>query len=212
MRWIQPFAIVSILSTTTLVSVAPALYPEPAIVAQAWQLDFRHDLPRRIVVEVPGEAAPKAYWYITYLITNNTGAEQVFLPAFELVTKDGAILRSDSELSATVFDTIARRERQKPLQSALKIAGPLLQGEDQAKYGVAIFEEPSIEMGSFSVFAQNLSGEAAALLDTAGNPVKDADGNTITLRKTLQIDYTVSGDELFAGDPIKKTAEGWVMR
>jgi hypothetical protein len=212
MRLIRILTAVSFLSTGLLVATAPAIYPQPAVAPKAWQLDFDHDAPKRIVVEVPGGTAPKAYWYLTYAITNHTGAEQVYLPHFELLTKEGNVLRSDTELSDSVFRAIARSERRKPLEPALKLAGPILQGEDQARFGVAIWEEPSIEMGSFSIFAHNLSGESAPLTDAAGNPVADAQGNPIVLRKTLQLDYTVAGDNLYAGDPIKQVGKTWVMR
>ena len=32
------------------------------------------------------------------------------------------------------------------------------------------------------------------------------------LRKTRQLDFTVRGDELYAGDPIDATGDTWVMR
>ncbi len=79
-------------------------------------------------------------------------------------------------------------------------------------YGVAIWEEPSSEPGMFSVFVTGLSGETTPLTDAEGKEIKDKDGNVIMLRKTLQLDFNVRGDELYAGDPIDKTGEKWVMR
>lgn len=193
-------------------SPAPARYPQPSVYPVAWELDFRYDLPRRIVVEIPGQSAPKAYWYMTYVATNNTQQEQIFLPKFEMVTKTGEVLRSDQETSPAVFEAIARRERSKPLQPALKLAGQILVGEDQAKYGVAIWQEPEARMGSFSVFISGLSGETAPLTGADGKPMLDKDGQPILLRKTRELDFTVRGDELYAGDPIVKTNDTWVMR
>jgi hypothetical protein len=198
--------------SATFISTAPARFPQPSVYPIAWELDFKFEKPRRIVVEIPGEAAPRAYWYMTYVTTNNTNQEQIFLPKFEMVTKEGKVLRSDTERSPAVFEAIARRERARPLQPALKLQGQILVGEDQAKYGVAIWEEPDARMGSFSIFITGLSGETTTLTDDAGKPMTDKDGNPITLRKTRQLDFNVRGDELYGNDPIEKTNDAWVMR
>lgn len=191
---------------------AARAFPTPSVYPISWELDFKYETPKRIVVETPGSRLPKAFWYMTYVATNNTGKEQLFLPKFEMVTKDGRVFRSDLEASPSVYAAIARRERGKPLQPTLKLQGQILVGEDQAKYGVAIWEEPSPEPGSFSIFVGGLSGENTTLPGSDGKPLMDKDGNPIVLRKTKQIDFTVRGDELYAGDPIIKTGDSWVMR
>lgn len=212
MRWMPMITCVGLLATATLTAPAPARYPEPSIYPVTWELAFEHETPRRIVVEVPGESSPKAYWYMTYVATNNTDREQVFLPTFELVTRDGKVIRSDTERSSAVFNAIAQRERSKPLQPALELQGRILVGEDQAKYGVAIWEEPETELGSVSIYVAGLSGETAVLTDSSGKPITNQDGKEIVLRKTLKLDYTVRGDELYAGDPVIKSGQSWVMR
>lgn len=212
MRWMPLITCVGLLATATLTAPAPARYPEPSVYPVTWELAFTYELPRRIVVEVPGQGSPKAYWYMTYVATNTTDQEQVFLPTFELVTREGKIIPSDTERSATVFNAIAQRERSKPLQPALDLQGRILVGEDQAKYGVAIWEEPETELGSISIFVAGLSGETTVLKDSNDKPITDKDGKEIVLRKTLKLDYTVRGDELYAGDPVIKTGESWVMR
>jgi len=145
-------------------------------------------------------------------LASSTDREQVFLPTFDLLTKEGRVVKSDMETSAAVFNAIARREAKWPLKPALENAGPILVGEDQAKYGVAIWEEPSSEPGMFSVYVTGLSGETAPLTDSEGKPINDKDGQPILLRKTLQLDFNVRGDELYAGDPIDQTGKQWVMR
>lgn len=212
MRWMPLITCVGLLATATFTATAPARFPEPSIYPITWELAFKYESPRRIVVEVPGESSPKAYWYVTYVATNNTNEEQIFLPTFELVTKEGKVIRSDTERSAAVFNAIAQRERSKPLQSALELQGRILVGEDQAKYGVAIWEEPEAELGSISIYVSGLSGETALLKDSQDKPITGKDGKEIVLRKTLKADFTVRGDELYAGDPIVKTGESWVMR
>ena len=213
MRFLKPIlAAVVLASVATFTSTAPARYPQPSVYPIAWELDFKYETPRRIVVEIPGQAAPKAFWYMTYVATNNTDQEQIFLPKFEMLTKTGQIVRSNRETSPAVFEAIARRERSKPLQPSLKLQGTILVGEDQAKYGVAVWEEVEARPGSFTIFVNGLSGETAPLTDSTGKPMMDKDNQPITLRKSRQLDYTVRGDELYAGDPIEKTGDTWVMR
>lgn len=201
--------LLSMLTVSTFVGA----YPEPSRVPLSWELKFKYAEPKRIVVEVPGEANPKAYWYVTYTVTNNTNEERQFMPAFYMLTKSGKLVRSDKGVPKIAFDKIKQASGNKLLMSPLQITGTLNVGEDQAKDGVAIWEEPDAEMGSFSLFISGLSGESTQLKDDAGKPVNDAEGKPVILFKTLQLDYTVSGDEVYPGiDPINKTHERWVMR
>lgn len=188
-------------------------YPEPSKYPVSWELKFEYDAPRRVVVEIPGAPIPKAYWYMTYTVTNKTDTEQEFLPVFTLVAKDGKAIRSDKGVPKAVFDKIKSRSGNKLLESPIKVASTILVGDDEAKDGVAIWEEPDAEMGSFSIFIGGLSGEHAQLTDSKNEPVKDKDGKPVILFKTLQLDYTISGDEVYPGiDPVDKTHQRWVMR
>ena len=207
-------ALVAVALSGVLPHTVPAAraVPEPAIVSDAWQLDFTQSLPRRITVEVPGTNVPRAYWYVTYVAINNTGTEQMFLPVIEVVDKNGSVLLANKGVSPRVFDRIVEQERGKPLVAPLAVSGPILQGEDQAKYGVAIWEETDSRPGTFFVFVAGLSGEILTLVDSGGKPVTDADGKAIKLRKTRSLEFTVRGDELYAGDPVTAGSATWVMR
>ncbi len=203
------------LSLMSLLAVAytASAYPEPSKFPISWELKFDYATPRRIVVEVPGSAIPKAYWYMTYTVINKTDKEQDFLPVFTLVSKDGKVMRSDKGVPKAVFEKIKDRTGNKLLENHLKVADTILVGDDQAKDGVAIWEEPNAEMGSFNIFISGLSGEHAALADSSDKPVNDKDGKPVILFKTLQLEYIVSGDEVYPGvDPISKTHERWIMR
>lgn len=191
-------------AAATSTDKAPA-YPTPSINQVAWQIDFTHGLPQRIVVQVPGEETPKAYWYLTYHVTNNTDTERTFLPVFEMLTSEGKVFRSDNNIAPVVFESIKAREKNQFLEPALSIAGVLRLGEDQAKDGVAIWEEPMPEMGSFSIFVGGLSGEAQT--------VKGPGDKDVILRKSLQLDYVIFGDEVYPGeDKVHAKGETWVMR
>ncbi len=193
--------------------IALADYPKPSPYPVAWELKFEYDGPRRVVVDVPGSSVPKAYWYLPYTVTNTTDKEQLFLPLFEMLAADGRVIRSDQNIPPAVFERIKRREGKRFMEPFTTIGGEIRIGEDEARDGVAIWEEPTPRMGQFSIFVNGLSGETAIAKDATGTEMKDHDGKPIILRKTLQLDFDIPGDEFFAGDdPIKQVGETWVMR
>ena len=193
----------------TIAAFAPvalrAEFPKPSPFPKSWELTFEHGKPQRVVVQDAGSNAPRAYWYMTYNVVNNTDSEQPFLPAFELVTEDGRIVRNDFKIPRVVFDEIKKREGNKYLEPAALIAGKLRIGADEARDGVAIWPEPSAEMGKFSVYVSGLSGEIATVKGPTTKPV--------ILHKTLQLNYFVRGDEVYPGeDEVNENPEQWVMR
>src|SRR5690242_18395860 len=58
--------------TSPAQTTEPSNFPKPSLYPIAWELKFEHKIPKRIVVDIPGAAAPQAYWYMTYAVTNNT--------------------------------------------------------------------------------------------------------------------------------------------
>ncbi len=204
---------VACFATIVVAARLASAYPEPSKYPVSWELKLQYNHPRRIVVEIPGSPVPKAFWYFTYTVTNKTDTEQDFLPMFTLVTKDGKAIRSDKGVSKAVFNKIKSRTGNKLLETPIEVADVIRVGDDEAKDGVAIWEEPNAEMGSFSLFIGGLSGENVQLTDSAGKPWVGQDGKPVILFKTLQLDYAVSGDEVYPGiDPIRKTHETWIMR
>lgn len=193
--------------------IVDAEHPTPSLYPVSWELKFDHNTPQRIVVQSPGDATPKAYWYLTYGVTNNSGQEQTFLPVFEMLAETGQVIRSDKNIPAAVFDAIKTREKKPLLEPFTTIAGSVLLGEDQARDGVAIFPEPVTRMGKFSIFVAGLSGESAQVKDSAGKPVLDAEGKPTFLRKTLRLNYHIRGDEVYPGeDEVNVNSEEWIMR
>src|SRR5688572_16097021 len=89
-------------------------HPKPSVYPVSWELKFEHTKPKRIVVDVPGQGN-RAFWYMTYTVMNPTDQEQSFLPQFEMLTRDGRVLRSDNNISPKVHDAIRARERNNDL-------------------------------------------------------------------------------------------------
>lgn len=198
----------ALLQPTAVLADAPA----PSVYPISWELKFEHDAPKRLVMDIPGQAIPQAYWYITYTVTNNSGQEQTFYPIFEMLTKDGKIVRSDNNIPSRVFDQIKKQEKKQFLESYPAIAGQIRLGEDQARDGVAIWQEPASQMGNFTVFVGGLSGEIQQLKDDKGEAMKGPDGGPIILRKTLQLDYLSPGNSGIEGSAAHETHHEWVMR
>ena len=187
-------------------------FPKPSPYPITWEFKFEHSAPKRIVVDVPGGAA-QAFWYMTYKVTNTTEQPRTFLPVFEMLMEDGKVHRSDRNIPYKVFTEIKAREKNKFLEHFTQIGGEVRIGEDEARDGVAIWKEPNPEMGTFSIFLTGLSGEAVRLKDAEGKDVKGADGQSIILRKTLQMNYFVRGDEVYPGqDEVNTRPEAWIMR
>jgi hypothetical protein len=194
--------------------------PEPSPYPITWEIDFEYRKPQRVVVNIPGSRAPKAYWYLPYTITNEGEDTQTFIPQFELLTEDGKAHRAGRNLPKQVFDAIRARERNNLLLPPTKAGGEIRVGVDQGRDSVAVWEEPLRDMGTFRIFVGGLSGEFVELKDDDGKQIVDPKGEPIILRKTLQLTFHVNGDEVFPGEDLVNEGQGrtgrdakmWVMR
>ena len=80
--------------------------------------------------------------------------------------------------------------------------------------------EPMERMGTFRVYVSGLSGEAVWYKDGKETPMGKADwvkmkpeDAGMILRKTLELEFQVPGDEFFQGrDAVNDKGERWVMR
>jgi hypothetical protein len=180
-------------------------YPKPSPYPVSWELTFDHSLPKRILVQGPGDVNPLGYWYVTYHVANNTDVDKVlFYPKFDMMLEDGEDVASDMGVSTPVFEAIKKKEHLKYLQSNDTIGGELRQGEDQSKDGVAIWPEPRLRMGTFTIFCSGFWGETAIV------KVGDKD---VVLHKTLQLTYHLDSDENHpgGGDLVQKDDQ-YIMR
>ncbi len=180
-------------------------FPTPSPFPVMWELKFEVGTPTRVVVSTPNDPSPKAYWYLTYTVANHTGRELTFLPCFEMLDSSGRVTRSDRLIPAAVFATVQQREGKQFLEPALRIAGELRIGDDQMRDGVAIWPEAEANLSRFTVFASGFSGESTTITGPDNKPV--------ILRKSLQLDYAVSGDRRFASDnAVEETSRSFIMR
>ncbi len=218
-----PLTLATVLGLVTAIALplGAADYPKPSPYPITWEFTFEHKAPRRIVVSVPNSPTPKAYWYMPYTVTNEGEETQTYFPQFELMTEDGKIVRARKDVPKAVFDRIRSIERNDLMVPPTKVGGELQPGVDQARDSVAVWEEPDPDMGTFRIFVGGLSGEFVELKSqTTGEVLKNAKGNPIVLRKTLQLTYSVNGDEVYPGEDVVREGEGrigknakvWVMR
>jgi hypothetical protein len=217
MKKLLPLAFPTLLLSTAALVLA---YPKPNPHKISWELDIEQGTPTRIVVQEPGAAAPRAYWYLPFTVTNNTKEDQLFLPVFELVDEKGNVSRSDKDIPKAVFEAIKAREGKKLMEPLAVVSGALRVGVDEAKDSVAIWPEPTDRMGTFTIFVTGLSGEAVWWKDGKETPMREADWTKVKpeqageiLRKTLSLEYQVPGDEFYQGrDRVVLKRKDWVMR
>lgn len=196
--------------------------PEPSEVAATWDLEFRNERPQPIRVVVPGEDKPRTFWYLLYTLTNRTGKDRALAMEFILYTDTGQVLRGGKKVSTTVFDAIRKTHNNPLLKDIGAKAGKILQGEDNAKDGVAIWTDFDPKAGQIDLFVSGLSGDTTEI--TLPKPITvtetDAYGKqrTVTktkilLSRTLQLKYKVPGE---AGarftTPARLLNKKWVMR
>jgi hypothetical protein len=60
-------------------------YPKPSAVPYRWQLDFEPGQLRLYTDPIDGEH----YWFFTYVITNNTGRDQLWAPFLRALHRSG---------------------------------------------------------------------------------------------------------------------------
>jgi hypothetical protein len=210
-------AIAAGLSRPALAGDGNDAYPKPSPVPVSWELKFTHSDPKRLVVQLPGETIPKAFWYFTFSVVNKSdpgepaATEQVAYPVFLMRTEDGKLINGNDGVHPVLFDAIKAAEKNKFLEEPTLMGGRMLLGEDQRRDSIAVWPETSQRMGGFSIFVSGLWGESAPARDSQGNILKDDKGEAIMLHKTLMLGYHVDGDQTHF-DRVRKTAEEFIMR
>ena len=208
---------------TLLSIISPAgSAPKPSEVPTSWELDIDVQGPRPIEVTLPGATNPERFWYLRYTVSNRTGADRIFVPESVLYTDTGQVIQAGRKVPTTVFKAIKKRYNDPLLLDMTGVTGKLLQGEDNAKNGVAIWGDFDPKAGSFDIFIGGLSGETVEV--KLPRPIvvseTDATGKTqqvtktkVVLAKTMCLTYAVVGEAAARRDTrVKQVASKWVMR
>jgi len=195
--------------------------PKPSSLQKSWQLEFEFSDLKFVRVDVPGKG-PQTFCFLHYKVTNKTGGERIFVPKFVLYTDTGQILDSDKQTTVAAYRYIKTLLNSPFLRDTIGMAGKILQGDDNAKEGVAIWPDFDEKAGIANVFIGGLSGETTQI--DLPSPIKvvetSADGKkrevvkkTATLAKTKQLRFSVLGEAAarFTA-PIKLLDERWLMR
>ncbi len=209
------------------VGVGPQPSPNPI----SWEFQFTFLDPRRIEIQLPDSDRPEVYWYMVYTVTNASRRSQRFFPTFQIVTEDLRVVDTDMGISPLVFDAIRERHRitHKYMVHPTKSIGALLSGDDNARESVAIWRGVDLTLNNFRIYVAGLSGETRFVVNPSYDPGKPEtekvigpDGHVreltpnpkyFTLRKTLEIRYTLPGSPLARSQAEPERGETrWLMR
>ncbi|MBN1795598.1 MAG: hypothetical protein JW804_02895 [Sedimentisphaerales bacterium] len=189
--------------------------PKPVMVQGPlqWTADVEFTHIEQIKLKSGPDAETKRYWYIILSITNNTEKDINFYPNCELMTDTFQIIPAGRNVPKGVFDYIKKRHMGLyPFLEMLDTSGAkILQGEENARDLAIIWPDFDEKAKQISLFASGLSNETKVIelppMNDSGEPTK------VYLRKTLEMDYTISGDPKFRdAQKIKFLGQSWVMR
>jgi hypothetical protein len=148
---------------------------------------------------------------MTYTVTNNTPADILFAPSFELANDEGDLLKSGAGVPAAATKAILARLNQPLLQDQISIVGNLLRGEENSKDGLLVWPLTDLSVNEISIFGAGFSGET--------KPVTVPDRKTgketvVVLRKTALLRYKLSGEmvNIGSGEELPLVERRWIMR
>ncbi len=205
-RWAAAAAI----AVASLTGAAAPAAPEPAPVPERWQLDLRPNFLRIAVVADPSlpDAEPRAFFYLTYEVVNNSDRDLMFAPTWDLAAEDGSLVRSGRDIPPEVTAEIGRRLRNPYLLDQIGMAteGTFLRGEENARLGFVVWPAENLKVDDIVIFAGGFSGETRTVF-------KPDTGEEVVLRKTLMLRHEAPGELAALGDrPIKRSETRWIMR
>jgi hypothetical protein len=179
--------------------------PEPDPIPRRWQLDVETG-PLRIATFNVKDQGRLAYFYMTYTVTNNSGEDLLFAPAFE-VAMDREVIRSGRNVPLDVTKSLLASTQIPGIEDQISIIGQILQGRENAKKGLVVWPANELAPLELTVYAAGFSGETA----TVERPDTK---EKIVLRKTLMLRYAPPGDLTQYGQTAIPLAEPsrWIMR
>lgn len=198
----------SILALSLSGAAMVAMAPEPDPIPRRWQLSVEVGPLRVASMEVPGEGT-RAFYFLTYKVTNATDQDLLFTPMFEMGTDEGELIRSGRGVPAEVTRDILARLNNPFIQDQISIVGVLPQGEANAKEGVVIWPVSDTRVGEVVIYASGFSGETRPVEFTGA----DGEPRKVLLRKTLMLRYPTHGELRDMGSrPIEVGERRWIMR
>lgn len=199
--------------------------PEPSLTPVRWQLDIEPGALRLTTVNVEG-VGPRAFYTMTYKVTNNSGQDLYFAPAFELAVDEESPIRSGRGVATATTRDILAKQGNGRLADQVSVIGMLRQGPENAREGLVIWPAERLRANEVTVYAIGFSGETrriskpdskAGESKTAAEAPKTKAGarnpNEVVLRKTLMLNHQAPGDLTGLGDAvIERTGERWILR
>ena len=206
--------LVSLLGFMVITTCFATAAPEPAIVqrAQEWTLDVKYEPLQQITLRPDERGKPVRFWYLILTVTNNTGDDVELYPQCELMTDTFEIIPAGKDVPPEVFDYIKTRHRSMyPFLEQLDTSGMrVLQGSDNTRDIAVIWPDFDLRAKEISLFIGGLSNETVGVdYPVVGSSMPEK----VFLRKTLELDYSFSGDPAFRSEPkITFTGSEWIMR
>jgi len=210
----RSFALAALVLGFTFVSSAPMIpaavaAPEPEAVPSRWEFDLEAGKLRVISVNIPNEGQ-RSFYYWTYKVTNTTGEDLPFNPAFELYTEDGTkseLVRSGRDVPREATETILEKIDNDLLLDEVDIqSGLLLQGRENAREGLVVWPVESYKIDEVVIYAEGFSGESRSV-------TRPDNGERVVLRKTLMLRHSVEGTlDSTSPRPLRRTVERWILR
>jgi hypothetical protein len=176
---------------------------QPSRVPISWELTFKHGTLERLIVPIDGK--DQTFWFMRYTIVNNAGRDILFTPNFEILAESGIDSPALKIVPSTVFEKIKSMYNNSLLLSPVNIDGKLLQGDDNAKDGIAVFPNLDPDSRNFSLFVMGLSGETSEVTDPMTK-------KPVILQKTLQLDYSLPGQAVGIPPQSRLMTTKWIMK
>lgn len=217
------------LAISVVLIIATAWFASPTTAApkadegqETWSLDIDYTAPQPILMKVPGQKAPQLFWYFTYTVANDTGEDQMFTPEIVLYTSTGQIIQAGAGINPFVYQQIKKIHNDPLLLDGLSVTGNLLQGADNAKSGIVVFQNFDPKAAQFDIFFGGLSGDNAVVklpapievtTESLDGKKKTVKKNSVILAKTLQLQYRIGTEARSRADAkVKLKSTGWIMR
>ncbi|HPS52986.1 MAG TPA: hypothetical protein PLK08_05485, partial [Phycisphaerae bacterium] len=134
----------------------------------------------------------------------------------------GQEIKADEGINPAVFSQIKKTLGNDLLLDKSRMSGKLLQGEDNAKEGLAIFKDFDPQAGSFDIFIGGLCSNSQKVKlpvpvkvqkVNADGKLVEVDTEEITLYKTLRLEYLVGGSAASRTNArVEFLGKEWVMR